>query len=1026
MSNKYLLKINSISLGDTLAATPTLRKLYNSYDKKIDVVTHYVELFKNNKYVDKVFSFSESINENYYKEIFNTFLGVDIEKNNFGTQKKHNAIDIRQFHAIDLGFMLHENEMEYDYEPDPFVEIKDLPNDYVCFNVSNTWASRTYSNKNWQELINLLNKKNIPVVLIGKDSSEVKFLKIDSSIKKLNLEIGIDLTNKLNISQCWHVINRAKYFITMDSGLLHLAGTTDVEIIQLGSSINNKLRAPYRNRSQNYKYKYVAGSCDIFCASDIKYGVKEWKTIHGVPPLISCLENKIHFECHPNPYEVLKYINYTPSKYLFITPHLSTGGAPKYLEWLIEKKKKENSIIKVIEWNLYSTEYTVQRKNIINSVGNQNFLTVGNYWDSNEEFEKKQIIAMKLIKEFNPDFIHLNENSEAFAIKGMSKEFLDFLYKKDRNYKIYECSHYLHTDFNSKKYIPDEYWVCSKYHSDKINNLNKRIIEYELSQKNRPDRNSAIISLGLDPNYFHVLQVGLFNKNKNQAYTFDIAKKLIDKPVLFHFIGNDCYIDECSVDKNQTNCRIWGERSDIDLFMSCMDLFVMPSHEELNPIALKEAISWNMTCFVSELQSIKDQYKNNKNVEFINKNNLYDFIAEKVSSKNQSIKDLDIFTGYNLITENDKIICTFFPTPKIEILGIENVVYNIKFIDETTNIIHYETNINTNMWAGCGIEYFCKWKIVVTNTLYRTEKIFKIDLKDKLVKIINESSSLGDTIAWMSAVDEFQKLHNCKVDYYTCKKDLFSSEYKNINFYDYAAQIEKNYYAQYKIGCFSIKSESNLIKTDWRISNLQKIAFETLGLPYSEKKSKIQIPNKYILKYKYVCIATQSTSQSRYWNCNGGWEKTIEYIKAKGYKVICVDKHFSFGSSENINICPKNIDYFAGERPFEDIIDIINNCEFFIGLSSGLSWLAWALNKKIVKINGSVDSAFEFYTPYAVENKNVCNSCFNSLKHNFDPSNWKWCPENKNYECSRSITDLDVIRKINMLLQDSNITMNNL
>ena len=53
MSNKFLLKINSVSLGDTLAATPTLRKLYNSYNKKIDVVTHHVELFKNNKYVNK-------------------------------------------------------------------------------------------------------------------------------------------------------------------------------------------------------------------------------------------------------------------------------------------------------------------------------------------------------------------------------------------------------------------------------------------------------------------------------------------------------------------------------------------------------------------------------------------------------------------------------------------------------------------------------------------------------------------------------------------------------------------------------------------------------------------------------------------------------------------------------------------------------------------------------------------------------------------------------------------------------------
>jgi ADP-heptose:LPS heptosyltransferase len=308
-SEKYLLKINSTSLGDTLAATPTLRKLYNSYDKKIDVITHHPDLFKNNKYVNKTFSFSENINENSYKEIFNTFLGVGGKKNEYGVEKKHNTIDIRQFHAIDLGFMLNEKEMEYNYIPDTYVEINDLPQNYICLHVANTWPSRTYSDKNWQDLINLINEKNIAIVLIGKNSHESGFYNIDKPTKNLSFKKGLDLTNKLNISQCWHVINKADHFITMDSGLLHLAGTTDVNIIQLGSSINYKLRAPYRNNSQDYKYNYIGGSCDLFCASNIKYGVKEWKTIQGVPPLINCLENKSNFDCHPKPNHVSEMID---------------------------------------------------------------------------------------------------------------------------------------------------------------------------------------------------------------------------------------------------------------------------------------------------------------------------------------------------------------------------------------------------------------------------------------------------------------------------------------------------------------------------------------------------------------------------------------------------------------------------------------------------------------------------------------------------------------------------------------------
>ena len=70
--------------------------------------------------------------------------------------------------------------------------------------------------------------------------------------------------------------------------------------IQLGSSIDNKLRAPYRNGSQDYKYQFIRGGCGLFCSSNMKYNVKVHGNIHGIPPQIHCLENKPTFECHPS------------------------------------------------------------------------------------------------------------------------------------------------------------------------------------------------------------------------------------------------------------------------------------------------------------------------------------------------------------------------------------------------------------------------------------------------------------------------------------------------------------------------------------------------------------------------------------------------------------------------------------------------------------------------------------------------------------------------------------------------------
>ena len=651
MSNKFLLKINSVSLGDTLAATPTLRKLYNCYNAKIDVVTHHPELFIKNKYINKLFSFSEKINETSYKEIFNTFLGIGGKKSEYGVEKKHNTIDIRQFHAIDLGFMLNENEMQCDYIANEYIEINNLPQSYICLHVANTWPSRTYSDENWQKLINLINDKNIPVILIGKNSHESGFYNIDKFTKNLNLKIGLDLTNKLNLSQCWHVINKSVCFITMDSGLLHLAGTTDTNIIQLGSSINNKLRAPYRNDSQDYKYKYISGPCRIFCASDIKYGVKEWGTVQGVPPLINCLENKNTFECHPNPLDVCNYIienfsNLFDSKIdlyyaknknfnkhpitLFLAPHLSTGGSPAYLKWLIEENIKNNIKPVVIEYCNYGS-YEVQKKQIINLVGKDNFYTFGNHWDSDLDYINKSSELINLIKQINPSVIHLNEISEVFSLKNITPLLFDYLYSTDRSFKLIETCHTSEFNFNNKRHLPDCFDFCSTYHLELSKHLNvkKNILEMTIPNKLRPERSEILKKLNLNPDHFHVLNVGLFTEGKNQKYLFDLAQKLPNKKIIFHFIGNTCWIDNCGIteyQKQMSNCMIWNERDDVDIFMSCMDLFVFPSLKELNPISIKEALSWNMPCYINRLETYAGKYDNHPLVNYIENDNLFNLL----------------------------------------------------------------------------------------------------------------------------------------------------------------------------------------------------------------------------------------------------------------------------------------------------------------------------------------------------------------------------------------------------------------
>jgi len=306
--------IHSHSFGDTLSSTPTLRYLSKSHQTKINVVTHNKQVFNQNPYINNLLSFDE------YEEIktendlvYESFTNAGRTDKN-GIEKKFSHIDIRQLHSMDLGFQLQPEDMYYDYFPSPFNLNVELPETYVVLHVTSNWPNRTWDKKNWQKLINWLSDNRIFTVLIGSGYKEE--LHNSYSDKPLEKECpefdnlyGIDLTNQGSMSDMWWVINESMCLITMDSGPLHLAGTTDAHIIQLGSAINPKLRTPFRNGTQDYKYDFVGGTCSIFCNSDLKYNVKLWGDINHVPPQPYCLEEKLTYECHPQLDSVINVIN---------------------------------------------------------------------------------------------------------------------------------------------------------------------------------------------------------------------------------------------------------------------------------------------------------------------------------------------------------------------------------------------------------------------------------------------------------------------------------------------------------------------------------------------------------------------------------------------------------------------------------------------------------------------------------------------------------------------------------------------
>jgi len=309
--NKILVLIGSHSIGDTLCAIPTIKHLNKIYNKNIHVYTYQPDLLKNYPYITIVDNYD--IDED------------DLLIETFRPDKfVHTRIDIRQLHALSSGFQLLPEEMEIEFYPDEYKPI-DLPDNYIVIHPSKTWPSRTWEKESWNELVTKLNKLNIPVVVIGKDSSEIGTYHINKPIYNINTKNVLNLVNKLDIHQTWHVLNKSSMIITMDSGILHLAGTTDTYIIQLGSSIDPRFRAPYRNATQDYKYSYILGTCNKFCSSDMKYNIIHNNNHTIMSPVAFCLENsttigqdvdpdKNIYKCHPT---VDQVINEVIKKYNF-------------------------------------------------------------------------------------------------------------------------------------------------------------------------------------------------------------------------------------------------------------------------------------------------------------------------------------------------------------------------------------------------------------------------------------------------------------------------------------------------------------------------------------------------------------------------------------------------------------------------------------------------------------------------------------------------------------------------------------
>jgi GR25 family glycosyltransferase involved in LPS biosynthesis len=362
-------------------------------------------------------------------------------------------------------------------------------------------------------------------------------------------------------------------------------------------------------------------------------------------------------------------------KILIIAPHLSTGGMPQFLYKKIQILVKEFDVY-VIEWlNITGGHLVVQRNLIQDILGNKLYTL-----DEN----KKGVF--EIINKVQPDIIHFEEFPETFIDNDIARE----IYKGD--YYITETTHGTGFNKDEKLYTSDKTMFVSECNYTAYESITNQsdVIKYPTPVKNRE---VLLEDLGLDPEYFHVLNVGLFTRGKNQGEAFEMARLVTDKKIQFHFVGNQAgnFADYWKpiMENKPDNCKVWGERNDTHKFYDAMDLFLFTSQLENRPLSVLEAISYGMDIMMYQLSNYSNEFAQYNKTTFLTRSREENvkLLLEKAGLEKQSSliksKSRNI-SAFHILTDIDteREIKSVQSLSKLKDLGIDyNIIVSKRYTD---------------------------------------------------------------------------------------------------------------------------------------------------------------------------------------------------------------------------------------------------------------------------------------------------------------------------------------------------------
>ena len=279
----------------------------------------------------------------------------------------------------------------------------------------------------------------------------------------------------------------------------------------------------------------------------------------------------------------------------------------------------------------------------------------------------------------------------------MEDSIAEKIYRKERKYVIVETSHDSSFNPSQKRFFADHLALISQWQIDKFKSYGIPItlLQSDIEIYEKVDREVGLSNLGLDPNKKHVLNVGLWTSRKNQGEIVEYAKKFKDTHpnIQFHFVGNQAgnfaHYWEPIMKDLPDNCKIWGERSDVHSFYSCMDLFLFTSRGlhgdmETSPLVLREATGHRMPILMYNLPVYLNQYDGFENIHYLDFDDL-----------DKNANDIKRLLGYNTSTPSYREMLNSLVINPFELLekhSKQSNFYSDLDVAENRIIIYYESD----------------------------------------------------------------------------------------------------------------------------------------------------------------------------------------------------------------------------------------------------------------------------------------------------------------------------------------------